>query len=75
MRAVINLERLANECNIEIVTTDDPDWGGKYGYHEKGSNCTFLGFKTKRSALKSWFESALDGNLGKVLLRDYLTVK
>jgi hypothetical protein len=73
MKIKLNIEEMADACGIKFIRCD-VNWGGTWGYTQDGSNSSFCGFKTKKAALKGWFEDEFDSKLGKYLLERYFTV-
>lgn len=71
----ISLEKLAKQCKVTVYDGCEESWGGPYGFKQKGSNSSFQGFKTRQAALRAWFESEFDGELGAILLKEYFTIK
>ncbi len=77
-KIAIDIDEIANECGIKFIRCD-PSWGGTWAFTEearKGNNqVTIAGYRTKKAALRGWFESELGDQLGQLLLKRYFIPK
>lgn len=69
----VSLEQLAKKCGIVVFDGCGEEWGGPFGFKDKDSNSSYMGFATREAALRGWLEREFDSKVGKILLRDYLT--
>lgn len=63
-------EQIIELMNIEIVRCDPSEWGGSWGYSLKGSNCSVMGYKTKKKMLEKIIKRKFGGDeFGKLYLK------
>ena len=65
----MTLEEFAKDAGVYIVDCGE-GWGGRIGYKEKEyPNCTTCGFRTEKSAYKSWFNDRFGYDTAKAILK------
>lgn len=74
-KIAIDMDELAKECGIKIVTCD-PAFGGRWAYTEEpqpGRNqITIAGYRTRQAAIRGWFTDEFSSRAGQVLLKKYI---
>jgi len=59
MAVIASIEELAEASGVTVVEDCDTGNGGRFGYYTTESpDCTFVGYKTRKSAYRGWFVRA-----------------
>lgn len=63
-------EQIIELMDVEIVRCDPSEWGGSWGYSLKGSDCSVMGYKTKKKMIEKIIKRKFgDDELGELCLK------